>query len=128
MAAKHPIQYARILLELTKDMEEKIMPAAIAQYVEFLYRDGALKKASYIMREFEKLAKEAEGVVSLNITTANKVSDAVITMIEKAFGAKVESTITVDSSLVGGVVIKKGNTILDGSIKTQLQKLHTTLR
>lgn len=125
---KHPIQYARILLELTKDMDQKVVPSAIAQYVEFLYREGALKKAGYIMKEFERLAKEAEGIVTIEIKTARKVSDSVVEMIEKAFGNTVQSTVAVDESLVGGVVVKKGNTILDGSIKTHLQKLHSTLR
>lgn len=128
MALRHPIQYARILLDLTKDMDEKVTQAAIAQYVEFLYRDGAIKKVKYIVREFEKLAKEAEGIVRIEIKTAKKVSDSIITTIEKVFGDKVESIVSTDESLIGGVVVKKGNTIIDGSVKTQLNKLQTTLR
>ena len=127
MAKRHPIEYAKVLLGLTKDKSGKELDEAIAAFVNYLDFEKAVNKAPYIIEAFERLAKEEEGIVSLEITTAREVSAGMIKKVEDAFGKQVESTVSVDEGLVGGVVVKKGNTILDGSIKTQVQKLQSAL-
>lgn len=127
MAAKHPIEYARILLDLVTDLEKKELEQAVSQFVEFLYREGALRKAPYIIEEFSKLAREADGIVDIKIRTATKISKEMIQAISAAFGGHVNADTEEDAALIGGVVIERGNTILDASVRTQLERLHTTL-
>ena len=47
--------------------------------------------------------------------------------LEKTAGKKVDMTIEEDSSLLGGVVVRVGDIIYDGSIKTQLNNIKSLL-
>lgn len=127
MATRHPIEYAKILLSLTKGKKGKELDQAVATFAEYLKEQHVMKKAPYILKEFMRLARVEEGIVDLDITFAHEPSKAQIKEIEQQFGDNVSSTVSVDPALVGGVKIKKGNTILDGSIQTQIQKLQSAL-
>ncbi len=127
MAQRHPIEYAKILHRLMQDIDKKDHEEAIAVYVAFLAKQQALSKIQYIIESYERMARDAEGIVSLDITAARDVSGAVVKRIEQTFGDTVESTVTYDNALIGGVVVKTGNTIVDGSIRTQLDELKKAL-
>jgi F-type H+-transporting ATPase subunit delta len=45
-----------------------------------------------------------------------------------AFDATVDLTLNVDSSLIGGTVIRIGDTVYDGSIANRLERIRTTVR
>jgi F-type H+-transporting ATPase subunit delta len=50
-----------------------------------------------------------------------------VTEVSKHFGEKVETSVKVDPTLIGGITVRTENTILDGSIKTQLERLRQQL-
>ena len=66
------------------------------------------------------------------MTTATRLDEpAVATMqdkLNKAFDAAVDLILNVDSSLVGGTVIRIGDTVYDGSVANQLERIRTTVR
>jgi F-type H+-transporting ATPase subunit delta len=55
------------------------------------------------------------------------LDEKILKKIKNSFGEKVEATIRLDENVLGGVKIKMENKILDGSLKTQLNKLKQTL-
>ena len=61
------------------------------------------------------------------ITAARKLNVDEIKDIEKHFGDTVESTVVVDPGIIGGVVVRNGNVILNGSIANQLEQLKHSL-
>jgi F-type H+-transporting ATPase subunit delta len=63
----------------------------------------------------------------LEVTTAKPLSEENKKKIIKVFGSKAELTETTDPSIIGGVIIKTEDIILDGSLKKQLQLLKTQL-
>ncbi len=69
--------------------------------------------------------------VRVNVKTAFPLSDEMRDFIgaslEKSLGKKVEMTVEEDSTLLGGVVIGVGDTLYDGSIKNQLNKMRNLL-
>ena len=68
---------------------------------------------------------EAE-VISAFELTAEQISELVNTL-KKKLGCDVTLTTTIDESLIGGVVIKAGDTIIDASMKSQLDSLALSL-
>jgi F-type H+-transporting ATPase subunit delta len=48
--------------------------------------------------------------------------------LERRFGKKIETTVSVDSSLIGGARIVVGDTVIDGSVAGELQAMVTHLR
>jgi F-type H+-transporting ATPase subunit delta len=78
------------------------------------------------------LADELSGVVRPVITSALPLDDARIAEIrgalEKSTGKKVILNVEIDPSLIGGVVTKIGDKVLDGSVKTQLTRIEAILQ
>jgi len=86
-----------------------------------------INTVDYIIKEYEVYEKQQKGIVTLTITTAQTVSATLIKNITKEFGKDVELTTNIDESLIGGVRVQHNNTILDASIKTQLNQLKREL-
>lgn len=122
-----PSQYAKVLFELTKDLKKAELETAVKEFVAFLASEHVLKKAPYIMREYEALAKKAEGITELTVMSATELDEKVKKEIEGAFSGKVEMETIVYPEILGGVIVRAGNTILDGSVKTKIATLKRTL-
>lgn len=122
-----PRQFAKIFYELTQGKKGKELDSAIETFHEYLQQERATSKLVYIIKEFEKYAKEQEGIIEMEVTSARKLSDKTLKDIEKAFDGKVEMQTATDEQLLGGVVIKTRNKILDGSLRTHLQTLKREL-
>ena len=118
-----PLQLGKILYTLTNGLTGKELRQAVAQFATLLKKEQMTSKLSYIIEAFEKIAQKEEGITSLTITTAQPISKELLTEIEAQFGNVAETKTVTDDSLIGGVVVRTGNTILDGSVKTQLAEL-----
>lgn len=70
-------------------------------------------------------AADAE-VISAFEMTAEQVNELAATL-EKKFGRKLHPTVTVDSSLIGGVRVVVGDQVLDTSVRAKLQKMQAAL-
>ncbi|HYC43682.1 MAG TPA: F0F1 ATP synthase subunit delta, partial [Noviherbaspirillum sp.] len=55
-----------------------------------------------------------------------QVKDLVATL-EKKFGRKLNPTVKVDNSLIGGVRVAVGDEVLDTSVRAKLQKMYVAL-
>ena len=80
-----------------------------------------------IRREYERLWREANDLLPVTVTSAVELDDAVVARIGEEIGRqtgrKVELTRTVDPSIVGGFIVRVGNSILDASIRNRLENL-----
>ena len=80
---------------------------------------------------YEQYRAEAEGHIVAEVTSAFPLSDeqqaSIVSALKNKMGRDVSITTTTDKSLIGGVVIKAGDTIIDGSMKARLAALATTL-
>jgi len=81
----------------------------------------------HILEQFEHLKAEQEKVVDVEITSAFDVTDATKQKLTQALKAKLDKdvrvTTTVDSSLVGGAIIRAGDMVIDGTVRGKLAKL-----
>jgi F-type H+-transporting ATPase subunit delta len=80
-----------------------------------------------IAAQFDALKAEAENKVNVTVTAATTVEPAMAEQIkkslEKKLGRAVELTLAVDASLIGGAVIQADDMVIDGSVRTRLQRL-----
>jgi F-type H+-transporting ATPase subunit delta len=74
---------------------------------------------------------EMVGRVEVQVTAAVALTDAMRTQIteqlETAFGRRVILTMQIDPELVGGVVVRVGDTVFDGSLTGRLERLRKTV-
>ena len=89
------------------------------------------KNRQYLLRdiavEYRRLDDEKEGIEEVLVRSARPVTDEERELyrqrLEKALGAKVRLAVQIDPSLIGGIVIKHEDRILDGSLRKRLEDL-----
>lgn len=100
--------------------------------VDTLIDNGRLNAIDAISTRYEELRAEAESVVETQIESALPLDDAQLeklnATLEKHFGRKVKLTTSVNEDLIGGILIRAGDTVIDGSVRTKLEKLASTIR
>ena len=84
-----------------------------------------------ILAHYDALVDRASGVVRAEVTTAIPVDDAlgkrIRDSLRKQLGQDVETTVRTDPSIIGGLVIRIGDRVIDDSLRTHLQQLQATL-
>ena len=96
-------------------------------FVKTLAENGRLVLMPEIAVLFEELKAEAEGTVEATATSAYPLSDAQVKSmteaLKKKLGCEVSLTTQIDASLIGGVVIRAGDLVIDGSTKAKIGSL-----
>ena|SRR5438067_8802789 len=81
---------------------------------------------------FGTLKDANEGLARASITSAFALSEDELTglkrALERRFGKKIETTVSIDQSLIGGATIVVGDTVIDASVKGELQAMANHLR
>ena len=77
-------------------------------------------------------ADALKGIVRADLTTATELADDTLEQIRnslsKMTGKDVSLETKIDAGLIGGIVTRIGDLVLDGSIKTQLQNMRESLK
>jgi F-type H+-transporting ATPase subunit delta len=81
--------------------------------------------------ELARLSHEKAGRIQAEVISAQPLSEAqyqrVSAALEKWTGRKISLTRKVDANLIGGVVVRVGDRVFDGSVATRLRELRTAL-
>ena len=81
---------------------------------------------------YGKLLDDAKGIIRGTLTTAVELTDnkraELKAELEKKAGASIELAFDVDASILGGVVLKVGDRVLDASLRAQLAILRETFK
>lgn len=99
--------------------------------IKVLVEYNRMSLLSAIASAFEELKAQDEGTLDAHIIAASKPSSAetkdLVKRLEAKFGKKIEASVSVDAELIGGIKIIVGDTVIDASVKGQLQNLAYTL-
>lgn len=121
-------QRIKILDEL---LSEKVSSHTLG-LLSFIVTQGRGRQLPQILGQLSDLAAEAKKSVVAEVRSAvpldEKQRRALADALSNATGKKVELKLLVDPSLVGGIVAKVGDTIIDGSIKRRLEQLREQVR
>ena len=92
---------------------------------------GRAGQIEEIHREFERLVAAEERRLTVELTTAQELSDdearRIVKQIEDASGRRVDATRKVDPDLIGGLVLQAGSLRLDASVRGRLDRLRQEL-
>ena len=102
-----------------------------ANFLELLIEKGRMPEIFRIRREYDELWKKAHQRLDVTVTSAIELDPGVVGKIgeevERQTGEKVELTSRVDSEILGGIVLRVGNMVLDASIRARLEKLRKSV-
>jgi F-type H+-transporting ATPase subunit delta len=111
---------------------QRIAAAPHIRNLVYLLLDGErLSSLEAISREVDAMIEARSGRISAEVTSARPLDASqlsqIINALEKLSGKKVAVTRREDPELLGGVVARLGDTIYDGSLRTQLRTLRDEL-
>ncbi len=114
-------------LVLSSVLDKLDLSKVMKSFILLLFDKGRIEFLESINEFYQNLSDELNGIAHASVVSATDLSADALDKIKKALsektGKKVELDVKKDSSLIGGVVTKIGDLVLDGSIKTQLLKM-----
>lgn len=103
-----------------------------ANFIRLLAQNHRLTALPAIRDRFEHLKAEYEKTIEVDVVSAQaleeKQVDALAEKLSTKLGRKVRINNTTDSALIGGMVIRAEDLVIDGSVRGKLEKLSETLR
>ena len=105
--------------------------APVGKLLGLLADRGRLELLPEIAAVYTERLLEHQNVVQADVTTAVPLSAEAAARLEaslrSATGKQITMRVSVDPSLLGGVVARVGSTVYDGSVRTQLKKMRDQL-
>jgi F-type H+-transporting ATPase subunit delta len=100
-------------------------------FVRVLVENQRLEVLPEIAALFEVLRAEAEKTVNVVVDSAFELSaaqqDKIVSSLKKRMGREIKLTCKVNKELLGGVVIRAGDQVIDGSARTRLSEMANAL-
>ena len=101
------------------------------KFLQVLARNGRLPLLGEISRRFDELQAAEERNLDVQVRSTYPLTDAQAERLKDAlqakFGKAVRLTSEVDAKLLGGAVVRAGDTVIDGSVRGRLDKLAESL-
>jgi F-type H+-transporting ATPase subunit delta len=108
----------------------KLKPQQV-NFIKVLAENQRLLICPEIASIFEVLKSEAEKSVNVVVDSAFELSAAqqekIVSSLKKRMGREIKLTCKVNKDLLGGVVIRAGDKVIDGSARTRLSEMATAL-
>ena len=113
------------------DVGGKKLDADAANLVRLLSENHRLALLPEIAALYEALRAQAENRVEAEVVSASAVSDTqlkdIAAALKKRLGRDIDLHTRIDPTLIGGIVIRAGDLVIDGSVQGKLRLLATHL-
>ncbi|MCL5958082.1 MAG: ATP synthase F1 subunit delta [Chloroflexi bacterium] len=124
--------------EISFEHKEKVINAGLSgmdseriNLLKLLVRKRRTDRIDEIVSEFERLANERQGIIFADVTTAIPMDDATTALVANRLSALVGKKVivrpAVDADIIGGVVARVGDKLIDGSVVGRLAALRDHL-
>ena len=126
-----PKDYAKLLHEVLETTDPKDMEKVLDNFVAALVENNHLHAFDQIAEEYHKMDLAKNGIKQAEVVSARPLSvseeQKIIEELNTLIKAKVEIKKRVDENIIGGVVIRVEDTLIDASVKNQLNQLKDNL-
>ena len=102
-----------------------------ANFAKLLVLGGRTGLITEIRAEFQALVDDAEGRVELDVVVADQLSDAdqqaITRELSGKVGREVKVNVRVEPDIIGGLIIRRGDHVIDGSVRRRLAEMREEL-
>jgi F-type H+-transporting ATPase subunit delta len=99
----------------------------VVNFLELLLENHRMPAIFRIRRQYDELWEQENRLLPVHVTSAIELDEATVKRIGDAIGEqtgrRVQLTSKVDPDILGGIVLRVGNSILDASIRSRLEQL-----
>lgn len=132
-AITNPLHDATARKKVLSAVVEKLgLSKVMTSFIALLFDKGRIGFLDGINDFYQELADELKGIARATVVSATELSDDAIEKIRqglsKRTGKEVILDVKQDPGLIGGIVTRIGDLVLDGSVKTQLLNMQETLK
>lgn len=125
-------QYAKALYELTLESDNAGVDLAVKNMLRVLQKNGQMKLKKEIIKKFNEISNFKKGIIAAEVYSREKLGDELIdslnNYIEKRYSAKkVMIENKVDEKIKGGLIIRVGDEVIDGSVARNIKNLKNFL-
>jgi ATP synthase F1 delta subunit len=122
---------ARVKKEAVKELTSSANPIT-ANFLQVLIDRGRIAEFTEIARAFAERVAAEEGRLEVEAVTAVPLPDdlraRIVEEISRKTGRSVDLTESVDPDIVGGLVLRIGGAVVDGSVRHRIEELRAALR
>jgi len=114
-------------------MDKAGITGVAANFVRLVAQKRRLFALSDMIRDYLKLYDSARGVTRAEAISATPLADAQIAALKDqlkaiAGGKDVDLAVKVDPAILGGLIVKLGSRMVDGSLRTKLNAIRTAMK
>jgi F-type H+-transporting ATPase subunit delta len=132
---RHFLESPRISVDQKNDVLMKAfqdrMPRLFVRFLQRVVSNRRQVLISHIAVEYMGLVDEIENRIHANVTVAKETSsedeEAIARQLGRVFGKEVVPHVTVNPGILGGLVVRVGDTVIDGSVRRRLNSLRNRL-
>ena len=118
-------------VKILKDSLMGKINATALELTEILLENDSIRELPYINNRYHLFVSENIKTAHVSVVVSDELDDQqkndLQQSIETKLNKKIDIQLDVDPSLIGGMVLRIDNTIIDGSIKRQLEKIRKHL-
>ena len=117
---------------MTALTEKAALGTTVRNFVSVVAQNRRLFALTSIIKGFLGLLAARRGEVTAEVTAAQALTEgqlsAINEQLNRAIGSKVAVDVRVDPAIIGGLVVKVGSRMVDGSLRTKLTRLQLAMR
>lgn len=107
------------------------LPDAARNFLRVIIENGRLDALPEVAVQFRGIVNRLNGSSDAVVVSAFPIEEAALndisTALEKRFGRKLNLSVEIDASLIGGVRVVVGDEVLDTSVKARLEQMKAAL-
>jgi F-type H+-transporting ATPase subunit delta len=129
--AAHPKAAPEQVFDLICTATGQALSAPVQNLLRAVIDNGRLAAVPEMAVQAQALLDARSGISQAHVSSAFPMSDEQVqelrAVLEKRFGRKLELSVAVDTSLIGGIRAEVGDEVLDTSVKARLDRMKTAL-
>lgn len=114
-----------------RDLLSDRLSQPVMNLLQLMLRRGRIEDLPRVASEFRRLDDERQGIVHATVMSAVELTQDEIreltARLEQSTGGRIALEVEVDPSLLGGLVVRVGDRMIDGSIRGRLERLRNQL-
>ncbi|QOQ82678.1 F0F1 ATP synthase subunit delta [Comamonas thiooxydans] len=119
------------VFDLITGVAKSALPESARNFLRVVLENGRLDVLPEVAAKFRSLVNSKSGSSDAVVYSAFPIEDAALAelgaTLEKRFGRKLNLTVKLDESLIGGVRVVVGDEVLDTSVKARLEQMKAAL-
>ncbi|MDH4330511.1 MAG: ATP synthase F1 subunit delta [Candidatus Moranbacteria bacterium] len=125
-------QYAQALYDLTKGKNQEEIDAVVLEFSKELKKNRKMRMLGGIIEKFEQIYNAENEIVIADVVSATKLSEEqvanIIEFVKKKYKTK-EAVLNqkIKKDIVGGIILKVGDDVIDGSVRGKIIELRKKL-